>query len=77
MYTRRHLSEAVFTNDERNRTTFLQLNMYWTSLDERSGSGMTPITQWTLHVYFIKMGKNSYGRGSESHFEHDETLWGA
>ena len=29
---------------------FLQLNIYGTSLDDRSGSGMTPITSWTLTI---------------------------
>ena len=54
MFTRRHWNEAVFTEDERNRTTFLELNIYGTSLDERSGSGMTSITPWPLHVHYIR-----------------------
>ena len=37
MYTRRHWNEAVFTEDELNRTTFLQLNIYGTSLDKGQG----------------------------------------
>ena len=62
-----------FTEDERNRTTFLELNIYGTSLNEWSGSGMTSITPWILHVHYIKMGYNSYGRGPGAHFENDET----
>ena len=45
-------------------------------MDDRPGSGMTSITALTLNVHCIKNVINSYGRGSEAHFEHDETLCG-
>ena len=40
MYVRtiRHWNEPAFTNGQRNRPTFLQINIYGTSLEERSGS---------------------------------------
>ena len=60
-----------------NHETFLQLNMYGTSLYERPGSGMTSITSWILSsMQFIRKESNIYGRGSEAHFEHDETQYG-
>ena len=34
MYIRRHWNQAVFTKDQRNGTTFLQFNIYGTSLDK-------------------------------------------
>ena len=47
VYTRRHWNQTVFK-------TFLQLNINGISLDDRSGSGMTSITSWTLNVHCIK-----------------------
>ena len=60
----------------RNRPTFLELNIYETSLDEKTGSGMASITPWTLNVQFIRMESNSDDCGPEANFEHDETLFG-
>ena len=61
-------NETVFTDDQRKRSTFLQLNIYGAYSDESSADGMTSITSWTLKG----MESNSYGCVSETHFEHDE-----
>ena len=56
VYTRRHLNEAVFTDQQQIAQHFFQLNIYGTSSDESSGDGVTSIKSWPLNVHYIRYG---------------------
>ena len=45
--------------DEIGMKLFLQLHIYGTSLDDRSGSGMMSITSWTLNIYGTSLDDRS------------------
>ena len=59
--------------DGRNRTAFFSIKHLWDLFGRK-------VSEWNDVNNSMDLARalhKTYGRGSEAHLEHDETLWGA